>query len=85
MTLTVKADKKSGLHVKVLALKDPTGASVAVEAADVKVKGSVLTFTKKVAASGTWTVVLGAEAGPRGAFTYAFKLKQPKGVVYSAD
>jgi len=45
----------------------------------------VLTLTKKVDVSGTWTVVLGAQDGPRGAFTYAFKLKQPKGVVYIAD
>jgi hypothetical protein len=85
LTMTVKADKKSGLHVKVLALKDPTGADVQLAATDVKAKGVVLTLTKKVDVSGTWTVVLGAEAGPRGAFTYAFKLKQPKGVLYSAD
>jgi hypothetical protein len=87
LTLTVKPDKKSGLRVSVVALKDPTGAPVALAATDVKVvaKTGVLTLTKKVDSSGTWTVVLGAQTGPRGAFTYAFKLKQMKGVVYSAD
>jgi len=87
ITLTVKPDKKSGLRVKVAALKNPAGQLVAVAATDVNVvaKTGQLTFTRKVDASGTWTVVLGAESGPRGTFTYTYKLKQPKGVVYSAE
>jgi len=85
ITLTVKPDKKSGLHVKIVELRDPSGTPVTLGATDVKVKGTVLTFTHKVDVSGTWTVVVGAESGPRGTFTYAYKLKQPKGVTYSAD
>jgi len=87
LTLTVKPDKKSGLRMKVVALKNPAGEDVTLAPTDVKVvaKSGVMTLTKTVDVSGTWTVVLGAQDGPRGAFTYAFKLKQPKGVVYLAD
>jgi hypothetical protein len=87
LTFTVKPDKTSGLRVKVAALKNPAGESVTLGATDVKVvaKTGMLTLTHKVDVSGTWTLVLGAQDGPRGTFTYAYKLKQPKGVVYLAD
>jgi len=87
LTLTVKPDKKSGLRLKVVALKNPAGESVTLGATDVKVvaKTGMLTLKKLVDVSGTWTVVLGAEDGPRGTFTYVYKLKQPKGGVYLAE
>jgi hypothetical protein len=86
LSLSVKPDK-SGLRVKIVALNNPAGESVTLGASDVKVnaKTGLLTFSHKVDVSGTWTVVVGAEAGPRGTFTYAYKLKQPKGIYYSAD
>jgi hypothetical protein len=80
LTLTLKPDRKSGLHVKVLEIRDPTGAVTAPAETELKTKGGVVTFTRKVDVAGTWTVVIGAEPGPRGTFTYVAKLKQPKGV-----
>jgi hypothetical protein len=87
ITVIVKPDRLSGLRMKVLGLENPAGELVPLGETDVKVvaKTGQLTFTRKVDASGTWTVVLGAESGPRGTFKYLYKLKQPKGVVYSVD
>ncbi len=84
LTLTVKPDK-SGLHVHVLSLIDPDGNPVVVPTTAVKTKGATLTFTWKATSSGTWTAVIGAQTGPRGTFSYTYKVKQPKGVLYSAD
>jgi hypothetical protein len=87
LTVTVKPDKTSGLVMNVAALKNPAGEAVTLAPTDVKfvAKTRMLTLTYKVDVSGTWTVVLGAAPGPRGTFTYTYKLKQPKGVAYSAD
>jgi hypothetical protein len=51
----------------------------------VAAKGRGLTITHTLNVTGTWQVLLGAQPGPQGHFKYTFKLKQPKGVVYSAD
>jgi hypothetical protein len=44
-----------------------------------------ITFKRTLPLSGTWTVVIGADPGPQGKFTYVFSVKEPPGAVYSAD
>jgi len=52
---------------------------------DIAINGATRYFTHTLNVTGTWQVLLGAEPGPQGHFKYTFKMKQPKGVVYSAD
>lgn len=75
----------SGLALKAIYLIDPNGTIVTFDAGDVVAKGKGVSITHTLNVTGTWQVLLGALPGPQGHFNYSFKLKQPKGVTYSAD
>lgn len=86
LTFTAKPDN-SGLALKpALYLLNPNNEFVVlVEDTDVKyVKGS-FTITKTLDVSGTWQVIVGADSGPQGHFTYSYKIAEPKGGTYQFD
>lgn len=85
VTLKAKVDKKSGVAYRVLAVLDPEGNSVAASSYEAVVSGPNLTLTTTVATSGTWTILLRGSEGADGLLAWSLKLKQPKGVVFSAD
>lgn len=84
LTFSIKPDK-SGLLVRLPYLLDPDGNIVAIAQSDLVEKKGVSSFTRTLDAAGTWTVVLGARPGPAGTFTFAYKLRHPKGGAYAAE
>jgi hypothetical protein len=85
LSFSAKPEKGSGLVMRLPYLVDPSGATIALSSADVTEEKGGVSFTRVLPTAGTWTVVLGAKPGPPGRFTYAYKLKAPKGATYSAD
>jgi len=85
LTFTAKPSKGSGLQLRGAYLLDPAGNILLFAEGEVseRADGSI-TFRRVLPTSGTWTIVVGAKPGPQGRFSYAFSLKEPKGV-YSAD
>ena len=76
---------KSGLSLKAAYMIDPAGTFVTFAAGEVTQKAGGFSVTKTLSTAGTWKFVIGASPGPQGAFTYSFKLKQPKGVAFAID
>ncbi len=85
VSFTTKPDKQSGLLTRVLYLVDPDGNVIALPPGEFTESNGAVSFTRTFATSGTWTVMLGAKLGPSGKFTYSYKVKQPKGGVYSEE
>ena len=81
------ADKRSGLKPKIVALRDPSGATVITWRDIVKPTATGFTLAMELPTSGTWTLVLGADSasGAPGNVTFSTSIKQPKGVTYTAD
>lgn len=48
-------------------------------------KGQSATFSRTLPTAGTWRVVVLGTAGEGGKLAWSFKLRQPKGVLYSTD
>lgn len=86
LTLAATADAKSGLKAKVLSVLNPLGEPVSIVGA-VKTTTRGFSIVLDLPSSGTWTVILGGDSssGEPGTITGSYKLKQPKGVTYSAD
>ena len=87
LTFTAKPDRGSGLVLKpVLYLIDPTGALHFLDGAtEVHTSKGSLTYTTTLDISGTWQVLVAAESGPQGHFTYSYKIAEPKGGTYQFD
>jgi hypothetical protein len=81
-----KPEKGTGLKLKAAYLLDPTGSIIRFADNEVRegADGSI-SFTHVMPTSGTWKVVVGAQPGPQGHFTYKYKVKEPKDVTYSVD
>jgi hypothetical protein len=86
LTFTAKPSRGSGLQLRGAYLLDPSGNILLFAEGEVleRLDGS-MTFRRILPISGTWTVVVGSKPGPQGTFTYVFSVKEPAGVVYSAD
>ena len=84
VTLTAKPDK-SGLKLRGLLLRDPSGALVNFQPGEVVEVGNGLVFVKDLPTAGTWTFTISGKPGAQGAFTWSLKITQPKGATYSAD
>ena len=76
--------KRSALEIDVLALVDPTGA-LSTTTDLVKQKGRSTLVDAPLGVSGTWILRLRVRGSGTGKIATSFKLKQPKGVQFSAD
>ncbi len=82
-TLKTKASKEFGVRLQFIF--KPDGTLVPVGDLTVTEKGAALTISGTFDQSGTYQVRLTPQPGVRGDLSYSFKLKQPKGVIYSVD
>ena len=87
LTFTAKPHRGTGLNLKpIYYLIDPNGEiSELDEDTDVSTSRGSVTYTKTLDISGTWQVLVGAESGPQGSFSYSYKLLEPKGGAFQAD
>jgi hypothetical protein len=83
LTLSAKPDRK-GMNLSFVDLIDPSGAHVAIASSEITTRAGQITLTRTLTAGGTWTVVVRGLGGP-GTMSWKYKLRQPKGVAYSAD
>ena len=86
LTFVAKPSRGSGLSLKPIYLIDPAGEIRLLdpETEFRKSKGT-LTVNRTLDMSGTWTMIVGADPGPQGSFSYSYKIVEPKGVAYSAE
>ncbi len=86
LSLKFAGDKKQSLTARILSVTDPNGTPVNF-GAFVTTSGVGGTLAMPLPTGGTWTVVLGATSttGNPGKFSASYKLKQPKGGVFSDD
>jgi hypothetical protein len=84
-TLSAKPAKGSTVVLRLPYLVAPDGAVTLLTAADVTEQKGAVSFTRVLPASGTWKIVLGLRPGPAGAFSYSYKIQQPKGAAYSEE
>ena len=85
LTFTAKPDN-SGLSLKPVYLIDPAGEIRLLDLdSEVKTSKGAFTITRTLDVSGTWQVLIGANPGPQGHFTYSYKIAEPKGVSYQFD
>ena len=80
LTLKAVPAKKTDLLLGVQALIDPNGVYTAPGAAATSV-GNGVALSIVLTTPGTWTVVLAAKSGS-GAYSYSYKIAQPKGGVF---
>ena len=88
LTFTATPDR-SGLSIRpYLYLIDPNGDIVALLDSEVTAKGKGFVIKKvlpETSGNGTWQVLITANAGPQGHFRFTYRIKEPRGVVYSQD
>jgi hypothetical protein len=90
LTFIGKPDK-SGLALRALYLLDPNDNIVTIAPNEVTSKNGSIIVKKTLPTSttenlsGTWKMLIGAQPGPQGHFTYAFRIAEPKGETYSVD
>ncbi len=84
-TFDFRGRLSGGVGVRVEYLRAPDGTLVAGASLDITESGKSIRVRGDLDQSGTWTVRISPKAGKRGNLKYTMKVKNPKGVEFSAD